>query len=344
MLRLWLAVLLVLVCGFAISAWAQPFPGGKILITPQISALGTLSPTFSGTVTMPDGCTWASGGITCGVIVTNTSAGAATTPLQLINNSGTASTATILQAQPSAGSARVGQIKWINDGSNAISTSFINNQGATVETILQLIPAGTDGLIVTSSSGQVNIAASASDVINITSSALVMSVANKNANLSPTGTGTVTLGPPAGQLVFSNLSTGTNADFLCLSGGGVVLLQTTACTISDENLKNMFGVLKESALAEVMALGRPQLFTLKDGDTNPDWNAGTLQIGFTAQKMASVDPRLAIYYDDHVSPKSYRQESVLALALGAIQELKAENDNLRVRIARLEKSAKGRRG
>ena len=70
--------------------------------------------------------------------LTNTSAGAATTPLILRNASGTASTESVLQFNPSASTARYSEIASRNDGANTTSLILRGGSGGTL----------TDGITV----------------------------------------------------------------------------------------------------------------------------------------------------------------------------------------------------
>lgn len=136
------------------------------------------------------------------------------------------------------------------------------------------------------------------------------------------------------QIVLTGVTTGTNADFLCLSGAGVVLLQSTACTISSQRFKHdIEAVDTEESLQAVMRM-RPVSFVMSE--RNRDENGNRYQIGLIAEEVEKIDRAMAVYEDDGVTPKSYRQESVLAEAIGAIQALKAENDTLRRRVTALE--------
>jgi len=139
----------------------------------------------------------------------------------------------------------------------------------------------------------------------------------------------------SGTITFTGLTTGTNADFLCLSSGGIVQLQTSACTISSMRFKNLIGPQPtDSALADVLKLD-PIAFTMKPGDQpNPDWNYDKPQIGLSAENVAAVNPKCAIYEQDGKTPKSYRQECLIAELVGAVRELKADNDSLRAEIRR----------
>lgn len=123
----------------------------------------------------------------------------------------------------------------------------------------------------------------------------------------------------------TGVTTGTNADFLCKAADGTILIQTTACTISSMRFKeNILPVDDNEALSIIDRL-HPIAFNMKEMERpNADLNFGKRQIGLTAENIAEVDPRMAIYENDGVTPKSYRQESVVAALVGAIRELKSE--------------------
>lgn len=128
-------------------------------------------------------------------------------------------------------------------------------------------------------------------------------------------------------------TTGTNADFLCLDSGGIVLLQSSACTISSVRFKQNIHPFSKSAISEVMAL-KPVTFNKIPDSIHPDVdvNAYLKQIGLTAENVAKVDPKAAIYEQDGVTPKSYRQESIIALLVKAVQEQQSEIAELKARI------------
>lgn len=132
----------------------------------------------------------------------------------------------------------------------------------------------------------------------------------------------------------AHLSTGTNADVVCVSSGGVFLIQAAAsCTISSMRFKNMKPDLDPTPTASlegVLAL-KPVAFTRKEESDhpNPDRNFGTLQDGLTAENVAEVFPRCALYEDDMVTPKGYRTECVLAEVIGAIKAQHHKISNLR---------------
>lgn len=141
-----------------------------------------------------------------------------------------------------------------------------------------------------------------------------------------TGSQTTLTGDVAGGGVFiKNISTGTNADFLCLSATNAVLIQASACTISSERFKENITVFSGDALAELDAL-KVQSFNLKNTG-NRDPNADRLQIGLIAENVAAVEPKCSIYEDDLATPKSYRPECITALLVSATQELHKRSEN-----------------
>lgn len=128
-----------------------------------------------------------------------------------------------------------------------------------------------------------------------------------------------------------NMTTGTNADFVCASAGQVLLIQASACTISSRRFKTDIRPWSGDALAEIKAL-HPVTFRLKDGAKNPDKNAARTQIGLIAEDVAKVDPMLALYEPDMKTPKSYRQESLIAALVAAVQQQQAEIEALTRRV------------
>ncbi len=134
-----------------------------------------------------------------------------------------------------------------------------------------------------------------------------------------------------GSVTFPNVTTGTNADFVCMAAGGVLTLQTSACTISSLRFKNVLGELDPAQMvADIMTL-HPLEFTMKEGsEPNADPNYARPQIGLTAENVASVDPRLSIYDDDMKTPKSYRQEGVIAALVVTAQAQEAQIRQLQI--------------
>lgn len=132
--------------------------------------------------------------------------------------------------------------------------------------------------------------------------------------------GNISGGLQTGNATLISLTTGTNADFLCLNAGGGILIQTTACTISSLRFKPDWKPYKDDALAKVAKLD-VGIFHTETGP-NADPNAKSLQAGLNAEDIAKIAPECAIYENDMKTPKSYRQECVIALLVKAIQQLK----------------------
>lgn len=126
-------------------------------------------------------------------------------------------------------------------------------------------------------------------------------------------------GMQTGNATLVSLTTGTNADFLCLNSGGGILIQTTACTISSLRFKPDWKPYQDDALAKVVKLDVGTFHT--ETGPNADPNAKSLQAGLNAEDVARVAPECAVYENDMKTPKSYRQECVIALLVKAIQQL-----------------------
>jgi len=109
-----------------------------------------------------------------------------------------------------------------------------------------------------------------------------------------------------------------------------------ACTISSKRFKENISPLSESSgLAEIMKM-KPVEFTMKKNATeNPDINFAHMQTGMLAEDIAAIDPRLAIYEQDGKTPKSYRQEAIIAVMVKAMQEQQAQIEALKDEIKKL---------
>jgi hypothetical protein len=214
----------------------------------------------------------------------------------------------------------------------------VGRQGTTSPAFQVDASAGTQisGLKVTAGATGAVVALVATD----TGAATPLSIDAKGtgaftANTNATGTtgignatGNLTLRGPAGGIILVNVATGTNADFLCMSAGGAILLQTTACTISSARFKANIEPIADSSLDVIDQL-QVVSFNMREREKpNSDPNFGHLQVGLIAENVAAVDPRLAVYEDDMMTPKSYRQEAMIARLVGAVQELKYKVERL----------------
>lgn len=154
---------------------------------------------------------------------------------------------------------------------------------------------------------------------------------NSSSNFSTTlnggtSTGTITIGNAGttGTLSLPGLATGTNADFVCLSGTGVVLLQASACTISSRRFKENFVPLGD-ALDSIDKL-EPTYFNMIG--LNKDPNFSQTQVGLIAENVAQALPQCTIYEDDMETVKSYRPECIIAYLVKAVQELQQQQTSV----------------
>lgn len=151
------------------------------------------------------------------------------------------------------------------------------------------------------------------------------STINFNSNFSTgintgTSTGAIQIGNSGTTGVTSllGISTGTNADFLCLSSAGVVLLQASACTISSEKFKTNIELLQDAS--PILKL-HVDSYSMKQTEIpNRDPNFTHKQIGLLAEEVAEIAPECAIYENDMKTPKSYRPECITALGVKVLQD------------------------
>lgn len=197
---------------------------------------------------------------------------------------------------------------------------------------LSLAAKGTGDIVLNSGSGtgfRVDGVANSDRFLTTTPAA-----SSGNVTLGATMSAGLTITP---TVTLSSVSTGTNAYTLCLSAGGVVLLEAAPCTISSRRFKHDVSTLNDNeALPKLMAM-RPVAFNMNNPEHITNVNFTNRQIGLIAEDVADIDPRLTVWEPDGVTPKSYRSEAVLALTIKAVQELKAENDNLRKELNELKR-------
>ena len=138
------------------------------------------------------------------------------------------------------------------------------------------------------------------------------------------GTATEVIRVTGTAAAIETITTGTNADFACFSATHTFLEQTTACTISSRRFKQDIQPFGGAALGELMKLPVDTFRLKATKPANRDPNARSLQIGLIAEDIAKIEPRCAIYENDMKTPKSYRQECVIALLVRGMQEQQAE--------------------
>lgn len=140
----------------------------------------------------------------------------------------------------------------------------------------------------------------------------------------------------SGAVAFPQVTTGSNADFVCMSSGGVLTLQTSSCTISSKRFKEHIIDFKADALAGIAQLEVASYNMKPNAEPNKDPNFGSRQTGLIAENIAQVFPQCAIYENDMKTPKSYRQECIIALLVKGEQELMQQNRLLKARLTRVE--------
>lgn len=153
---------------------------------------------------------------------------------------------------------------------------------------------------------------------NATGSNLILQTphAGTTGSSAQTMNSQITLGD--NTVAINQITTGTNADFVCLSSSQVLLIQSSACTISSLRFKEAVNPFTGDAREELERLA-VKSYQMKD-DHNRDPNAVRPQIGLIAENVAAVEPKCAIYENDLKTPKSYRPECITALLVKATQE------------------------
>ena len=132
-----------------------------------------------------------------------------------------------------------------------------------------------------------------------------------------------------------NAATGTNA--VCNTPGTLtavtVQVWATGCAASSARFKDGIAAInREKAFEAVLGLDPVSYFY------KPEFNMGSdKHIGFTAEQVATVDPFLVTFEDDGVTPHAVKYNEMAPLFAAAIQQLKADNDNLRAEIEDLKR-------
>ena len=191
------------------------------------------------------------------------------------------------------------------------------------------VGAGSTGL--TSGSNNVIVGGGCGQTTNFSNELIICGGASSGPIWLTTSTATPSTSATtiSGSLTFPNVTTGTNTDFVCMSTGGTLTLQTSACTISSLRYKERVEDVRGAVLPQVMRLEVAD-FNLRDTH-NKDPNARARQTGLIAENVAQVMPRCAVYDDDMRTPKSYRQECVIAMLVKTVQEQQAEIARMKAR-------------
>jgi hypothetical protein len=101
---------------------------------------------------------------------------------------------------------------------------------------------------------------------------------------------------------------------LCLSASNELRVNTgvATCTLSSARFKNSIAT-STTGLSEILNM-RPVSFKYNNGDDST-------HLGFIAEEVNALDPRLVAYEADGVTPRSVRYEEFTAILTTAIQEL-----------------------
>lgn len=141
------------------------------------------------------------------------------------------------------------------------------------------------------------------------------------ATLDATGLGVAGLATGAAVTMVGLTAASGTPSSICQNSATKEITVNAAltCTVSSLAFKHDFESIQEEALLLVMAM-RPGSFFYNDSPRQ--------RLGFAAEYMAAVDYRLGDGWD-RGRPRSIDQNAILAVVVKALQELKADNDNLR---------------
>jgi hypothetical protein len=137
------------------------------------------------------------------------------------------------------------------------------------------------------------------------------------ANVAATGKVSATLASATGTNAVCN-TPGTTTDL-------TVQVWATGCAASSARFKEDIAAIdREKAFETILAL-QPVSYFYK-----PEFNMGAdKHIGFTAEQVATVDPFLATFEDDGVTPHAVKYNEMAPLFAAAIQKLQAEIEALK---------------
>jgi len=157
----------------------------------------------------------------------------------------------------------------------------------------------------------------------------------RDLSLNPGGTTTAFGLTVMGDLTLSATASAAQTNILCYnSGSGVVTYQSWAsgCAASSARLKEEIETISpEEALRIMMALQPVSYRYRADVDLGSERH-----LGFLAEQVEAVSKDLIIYEPDGVTPRAVRYQELAPIIVGALQELKAVNDNLRLEIEQLK--------
>ena len=140
----------------------------------------------------------------------------------------------------------------------------------------------------------------------------------------------------SGAVTLSGLTNAATGDYVCYNAG-LIEYDASTCTLSLAKYKQHIAPLR-GALEEIMRL-KPVQYQYR-----PEMKKGAaLHVGFIAEDVAKVDPRIAAYTDKGVL-ESVDYEHITALDTKAIQEMQGEIVSLRHEVEALQAAVKALMG
>lgn len=148
--------------------------------------------------------------------------------------------------------------------------------------------------------------------------------------------------PLSAGVISASLASATGTNAVCNTPGTetalTVQVWATGCAASSARFKEgIASIDRVKALDDVMRF-EPVSYVYKPKDRNPcncDMGADP-HVGFTAEQVNSVDPQWVTYESDGVTPHAVKYNEMAPLLVAAIQQLKADNDNLRQELETLK--------
>lgn len=242
-------------------------------------------------------------------------------------------------------------------GDSTGTVPFINagrSSGTTDATALGFQVNGTEYMRLTATGGvgigtatpgtaKVNIVGQTSDntsygliVQNSSGAPLIYAMDNGNVGIgttSPSYTLDVNGQARLGTNTYIGMGSWTNTQTVCYDGTpGGNSNHLTACSGSSKRFKHNIESLDDRASFNEIIRMRPISFVYNE-DHAP--NDRTTHVGFLAEEIEAIDPRLVTYDAEGLS-NGVQYQNITSVLVGAVKQLKAENDTLRGRLERLE--------
>lgn len=127
-------------------------------------------------------------------------------------------------------------------------------------------------------------------------------------------------------------SAGLQTAVICQSSAGELIADSVACLASSARFKTILGYAEVGAIDKIMRLPIYRWKYNEEGIFKSDgWTRE--RIGPTAEEIVKIDPRL-VGYDNEGRVRNISTEQLLSLTIQAVQELKADNDNLRATLTK----------